>query len=226
MALKAGRVGIRPELVDAEGYLVGGGGESGVQDVKVDGVSVVSEGVASITLPDVPVQDVKVDGVSVVTDGIANIVIPSGGGDVQLEEVNSYSTADLAIATVTANTSSSLTEWFFADTEVTINDTAQHLLVRDANSATHYIKLKQGNKLLLEREIGDQNDYRNHFVAHLGNGEELVFTLNSATGAIQNVNLVICYQKTSNSASARGINLGAGSITSNFTIKFYKIKEV
>ena len=46
-----------------------------VQDVEVDGTSVVNEqGVAEITLPDVPVQDVEVNGVSVVNaQGIAEI---------------------------------------------------------------------------------------------------------------------------------------------------------
>ena len=51
--------------------------ESAVEDVKVDGMSVVTSGVANITLPDVPVQDVKVDGSSVVNAaGVANITIP------------------------------------------------------------------------------------------------------------------------------------------------------
>lgn len=55
--------------------------DAGVQDVEVDGVSVVNEdGIAEITLPDAPVQGVEVDGVSVVNeDGIAEITLPSGG---------------------------------------------------------------------------------------------------------------------------------------------------
>lgn len=52
--------------------------ETAVEDVKVDGMSVVTSGVANITLPDVPVQDVKVDGSSVVNAaGVANINLPS-----------------------------------------------------------------------------------------------------------------------------------------------------
>ena len=52
--------------------------ENAVQDVKVDGYSVVNEeGTANITLPEVPVQDVKVDGDSVVNEaGTANITLP------------------------------------------------------------------------------------------------------------------------------------------------------
>ena len=48
-----------------------------VEDVKVDGMSVVTGNVANITLPEVPVQDVKVDGSSVVNAaGVANITLP------------------------------------------------------------------------------------------------------------------------------------------------------
>ena len=52
--------------------------ESGaVTDVEVDGVSVVSQGVASITLPTVPVTDVTVNGTSVVSNGTAAVVVPA-----------------------------------------------------------------------------------------------------------------------------------------------------
>ena len=44
-----------------------------VTDVKVDGTSVVSQGVALITSPTIPVTDVKVDGTSVVSQGVAQI---------------------------------------------------------------------------------------------------------------------------------------------------------
>ena len=56
-----------------------------VQDVEVDGTSVVNEqGVAEITLPDVPVQDVEVDGTSVVNEqGVAEITLP----DVPVQDV-------------------------------------------------------------------------------------------------------------------------------------------
>ena len=61
------------DKVTVETY--GGSGSGGVSDVTVDGTSVVTDGVAAITLPDVPVQDVTVNGVSVVTDGTAVITI-------------------------------------------------------------------------------------------------------------------------------------------------------
>ena len=48
-----------------------------VTDVEVDGVSVVSGGVASITMPSIPVTDVEVDGVSVVSGGVASITMPT-----------------------------------------------------------------------------------------------------------------------------------------------------
>lgn len=48
-----------------------------ITDVEVDGVSVVSQGVASITLPSVPVTDVTVNGTSVVSNGIAAVVVPA-----------------------------------------------------------------------------------------------------------------------------------------------------
>ena len=48
-----------------------------VTDVEVDGVSVVSQGVASITLPTVPVTDVTVNGNSVVSNGTAAVVVPA-----------------------------------------------------------------------------------------------------------------------------------------------------
>ena len=48
-----------------------------VTDVEVDGVSVVSQGVASITLPTVPVTDVTVNGTSVVSNGTAAVVVPA-----------------------------------------------------------------------------------------------------------------------------------------------------
>jgi len=48
-----------------------------ITDVEVDGVSVVSQGVASITLPTVPVTDVTVNGTSVVSNGTAAVVVPA-----------------------------------------------------------------------------------------------------------------------------------------------------
>ena len=48
-----------------------------VQDVTVDGVSVVSNGVAEIMMPSIPVTDVEVDGVSVVNNGVASITMPT-----------------------------------------------------------------------------------------------------------------------------------------------------
>lgn len=67
------------DLVWIEPIVIGGGSSGGVTDVEVDGVSVVTEGVAEITLPTVPVQDVEVNGASVLNaQGVAEITIPSG----------------------------------------------------------------------------------------------------------------------------------------------------
>lgn len=52
-----------------------------VTDVEVDGVSVVSGGVASITLPSVPVTDVTVNGTSVVSSGTAAVTVPTATSD-------------------------------------------------------------------------------------------------------------------------------------------------
>lgn len=54
-----------------------------VTDVEVDGVSVVSGGVASITLPSVPVTDVTVNGTSVVSSGTAAVTVPTATSDLQ-----------------------------------------------------------------------------------------------------------------------------------------------
>ena len=73
--------------------------ESAVEDVLVDGYSVVSGGVANITMPTVPVQDVKVDGSSVVNAaGVANINIPAN--IVEDVEVNGISVVSGGIANV------------------------------------------------------------------------------------------------------------------------------
>lgn len=54
-----------------------------VTDVEVDGVSVVSGGVASITMPSVPVTDVTVNGTSVVSNGTAAVTVPTATSDLQ-----------------------------------------------------------------------------------------------------------------------------------------------
>lgn len=54
----------------------GGGGT--VTDVTVDGTSVVdSQGVAEITMPTIPVTDVEVNGTSVVSQGVASVSVPT-----------------------------------------------------------------------------------------------------------------------------------------------------
>lgn len=76
--------------------------ETAVEDVKVDGMSVVTSGVADITLPDVPVQDVKVDGSSVVNAaGVANITIPDA--PVQDVKVDGSSVVVGGIANININ---------------------------------------------------------------------------------------------------------------------------
>lgn len=55
-----------------------------VQDVEVDGQSVVNEnGVAEITLPTIPVTDVTVNGTSVVSNTVAAVTVPTAVSDLQ-----------------------------------------------------------------------------------------------------------------------------------------------
>lgn len=62
-----------------------------VEDVKVDGVSVVENKIANISFPNVPVKDVKVNGASVVESEIANISVPTNNN--QLTNGAGYQTA-------------------------------------------------------------------------------------------------------------------------------------
>lgn len=67
---------INGESILGEGNIVIQGGSGSVNDVKVNGESVVTEGVANITIPepqDASVKDVKVNGASVVSEGVASI---------------------------------------------------------------------------------------------------------------------------------------------------------
>ena len=48
-----------------------------VSDVLVGGTSVVTDGIASITLPSVPVDDVQINGTSILSSGVANIPVAS-----------------------------------------------------------------------------------------------------------------------------------------------------
>lgn len=93
--------------------------ESGAQvntvtDVEVDGVSVVSQGVASITLPSVPVQDVTVNGTSVVSNGTAAV-------DLSNYATTQALTTGLAAKqdTLTAGTNVSLTNNVISATDTT-----------------------------------------------------------------------------------------------------------
>ena len=55
-----------------------------VQDVEVDGQSVVNEnGVAEITMPTIPVTDVTVNGTSVVSNTVAAVTVPTAVSDLQ-----------------------------------------------------------------------------------------------------------------------------------------------
>lgn len=58
-----------------------------VQDVQVNGVSTVTDGVANVIIPEVPVQDVQIDDVSVVDSGVAKI--PKAGASLGLVSINS-----------------------------------------------------------------------------------------------------------------------------------------
>lgn len=69
-----------------------------VQDVEVDGQSVVNEnGVAEITLPTIPVTDVTVNGTSVVSNTVAEVTVPTAVGDLQ-NDVGYITSADVPSA--------------------------------------------------------------------------------------------------------------------------------
>ena len=69
-----------------------------VQDVEVDGQSVVNEnGVAEITMPTIPVTDVTVNGTSVVSNTVAEVTVPTAVGDLQ-NDVGYITSADVPSA--------------------------------------------------------------------------------------------------------------------------------
>ena len=78
-----------------------------VTDVEVDGVSVVSGGVASITMPTVPVTDVTVNGTSVVSSGVAAVTVPTATSDLT-NDSNFITASDAPVQDVTVNGTSVL----------------------------------------------------------------------------------------------------------------------
>lgn len=69
-----------------------------VQDVEVDGVSVVNaSGVAEITMPTIPVTDVTVNGTSVVSNTVAAVTVPTAVSDLQ-NDVGYITSADVPSA--------------------------------------------------------------------------------------------------------------------------------
>lgn len=69
-----------------------------VQDVEVDGQSVVNEnGVAEITMPTIPVTDVTVNGTSVVSNTVAAVTVPTAVSDLQ-NDVGYITSADVPSA--------------------------------------------------------------------------------------------------------------------------------
>jgi len=78
-----------------------------VTDVEVDGVSVVSGGVASITMPTVPVTDVTVNGTSVVSSGVAAVVVPTATSDLT-NDSNFITASEAPVQDVTVNGTSVL----------------------------------------------------------------------------------------------------------------------
>ena len=127
MALKAGRVGIRPELVDSEGNLKGGG-TAGVTDVRVDGVSVVEDGQADIILP---VQ--------------------------RLQETDAPSDADICVMTVGENGNlSSMVANRLKKQSVTIDGTSYDVAVYEESGSTSTIAVTQGQKIVFTRGVDYQ----------------------------------------------------------------------
>lgn len=78
-----------------------------VTDVEVDGVSVVSGGVASITMPTVPVTDVTVNGTSVVSSGVAAVTVPTATSDLT-NDSNFITASEAPVQDVTVNGTSVL----------------------------------------------------------------------------------------------------------------------
>lgn len=149
MALKAGRVGVAPNQVDSEGKIIVDSA-TGVTDVKVGGTSVVSDGVASITIP---VTDVKVDGVSVVSDGVAEITISSSNS---IEETNNPSEADFATIEFvhTGADANNLIEisngHSYTSTEVTIGSDTIKVLKETDDAATETLAIPYNKELIVD----------------------------------------------------------------------------
>lgn len=96
-----------------------------VTDVEVDGVSVVSGGVASITMPSVPVTDVTVNGTSVVSSGVAAVTVPTATSD--LTNDSGYITsAEAPVQDVTVNGTSVLSNGVAAVTVPTATSDLQN----------------------------------------------------------------------------------------------------
>lgn len=96
-----------------------------VTDVEVDGVSVVSGGVASITMPTVPVTDVTVNGTSVVSSGIAAVTVPTATSDLT-NDSNFITASEAPVQDVTVNGTSVLSNGVAAVTVPTATSDLQN----------------------------------------------------------------------------------------------------
>ncbi len=96
-----------------------------VTDVEVDGVSVVSGGVASITMPSIPVTDVTVNGTSVVSNGTAAVVVPTATSDLT-NDSNFITASEAPVQDVTVNGTSVLSNGVAAVTVPTATSDLQN----------------------------------------------------------------------------------------------------
>lgn len=220
MALKAGTVGVNWKEVDNEGNIIDGGGTGGgVTDVKVDGVSVVSGGVASITLPEVPVQDVEVGGTSVVNaQGVAEITLPEVG-DVILKEVSNASQADICVVRITS-VGWTLNGDEYQKTAITVDGTTYNVLAyKDSRSDGLYL---DGKTLVLNRctESGTSSQ----FICVIETGAELRMRFN-ANSELEDIT-ISRVGKAKIITTSLFIQQYTTTSGNGFTFKFYKLQEV
>ena len=132
MALKAGRVGLAWQDVDENGHLKNGGGSTGVTDVKVNGESVVEDGVATITIEDL-------------------------SGETVLEETSVLADADIAVLTLTGNSNVNLSyKGGFSWETKTVGEQANVMICSSSDSGGAWISVAPGSVIELNRDISGE----------------------------------------------------------------------
>lgn len=119
-------LGTKKVIVDSSDKITiedAGGGSAGVTDVTVNGTSVVSDGVAAITMPTV--------------------------GDLILKE-STFDDSDFAIVTITEQITASISQARYSVTTITINDT-EYKVVTQGTDTSNNITLEEGERFIMEK---------------------------------------------------------------------------